>query len=806
MNHISKILKKWWTLGPILLCPIIGLLSFWGNFQDIGRPFPGFHITRSISTGRYYPDMSSHNWQYAEADINSQTILVLVEGKSFGPSYIRSFEQAFFNGSGSVQITICHTSDCLQDIDRFGKTVSLPLTRYTWTNFFEQRLPMVLCGLILFLLSIVTFKFGQNWAYYRSLILGFTIGAQFCWGANPTLFVDENLLGRILDAWLWIVLLPFIGATVTHFAFLYPTPSIFYFRRLPGVLYGLASAITIIYGVARLGWWFAPQASWYRPMDRLGFEGGYLYMALGFLIVVTRLTFTYSRRHRSGWIGRSILPILLTAPFVAIILLTELTRVLGSPGFSNTSTFVVGNFDQRYFILPIVAAFTYNMLRFEYDRRSLPLLNLIMVLASAVVLADMLKVLEIVLQQFLNLALSIQTLVFLSGFIILIIALMIASLFQASLQKFMGRHTFVVIQQFGQKIAGHAQPLALSEAIVRACLDEMEVGSAALWLLKSEQPLDQELYLQAYAGAPGGKPYSCLPFEPFKQLRTTLRFDQNKHLAIWPGNSMVTLTPMIVTGKLIGLLGLGKRLDEQVFDYTDLEVIEKAAQEASSLLTNALTLQQIPMLVLQAQEFERRKIAQELHDTTQQFLARMQFLLEISLQTIHKAPEQSVDQLEKLIQDTSQAAQALREIRTNLAPVFLEIGLQQPLVALIHQFERNTHVQANLQLSDNLDARLTIQSRHVLYRIVQQALDNVAAHAQASQVLVNIITDELRVNIEITDDGRGFTAEQRQQSQAGGSFGLISMESRAKMLGGELHIQASPGNGTQISGWLPISN
>jgi signal transduction histidine kinase len=106
-------------------------------------------------------------------------------------------------------------------------------------------------------------------------------------------------------------------------------------------------------------------------------------------------------------------------------------------------------------------------------------------------------------------------------------------------------------------------------------------------------------------------------------------------------------------------------------------------------------------------------------------------------------------------------------------------------------------------LSAEADGCLDVEARHALYRVVQQALDNVAAHAEANRVVVTIATGDGRVRFAIVDDGQGFSAEDRAAARERGSFGLKSMYARITSVGGDVSTDSTPGKGTRISGWLP---
>jgi len=273
------------------------------------------------------------------------------------------------------------------------------------------------------------------------------------------------------------------------------------------------------------------------------------------------------------------------------------------------------------------------------------------------------------------------------------------------------------------------------------------------------------------------------------------------------GGIIEVVTPLAISGRPIGLLGSGKRWDEEIFDERDLEIIQLIAQQAGLFLLTAMDieqLRQVPQQITTAQEHERFKIAQELHDTVQQFLGRLPFFLEVSRSAARTNPAETEAILGRCLVDVETAAQTVREIRNNLAPLQLENSFSQPLRMLIEYFGSRNQLETQLEISADVDARLSPEARHALYRVVQQALDNVAAHASASRVSITLAQNDGRIQFEIMDDGQGFTESQRAQAEQRGSFGLKSMEARITSLGGEFAIQSGSTDGTKVSGWLPV--
>jgi signal transduction histidine kinase len=185
-------------------------------------------------------------------------------------------------------------------------------------------------------------------------------------------------------------------------------------------------------------------------------------------------------------------------------------------------------------------------------------------------------------------------------------------------------------------------------------------------------------------------------------------------------------------------------------------------------------------------------------------LGRLPFYLEVSRSAARDDPAQADALLQRCIDDVEQAAKTVRQIRANLAPFQLQKGLVEPLQDYVQRFSARHAWQATVYIEPETDAALTSEARHAVYRVVQQALDNIASHAQAKQVSVIVGRLDGRVQFEVTDDGVGSSEADRAQAQARGSFGLKSMRDRIESLGGEFEIASRLGQGTRVRGWLPV--
>ena len=190
---------------------------------------------------------------------------------------------------------------------------------------------------------------------------------------------------------------------------------------------------------------------------------------------------------------------------------------------------------------------------------------------------------------------------------------------------------------------------------------------------------------------------------------------------------------------------------------------------------------------------ERARLARELHDSVTQSLYSLTFMAD-ALQGL--AAQEQWDRLKKqlaLVQEASQ--QALKEMRLlvyELAPTSSE---QQGLATLLKQrlsyVEQRSGMQTSLEIDGELD--LPLAQQMVIYRIAQEALNNVIKHAHASRVRVMLHARDRGMHLEVTDNGIGFDS-----SNAPSGMGLRNMQERAEQLGGRLHIKSQPGEGASV--------
>jgi two-component system sensor histidine kinase UhpB len=201
--------------------------------------------------------------------------------------------------------------------------------------------------------------------------------------------------------------------------------------------------------------------------------------------------------------------------------------------------------------------------------------------------------------------------------------------------------------------------------------------------------------------------------------------------------------------------------------------------------------------VLAAQEGERLRIAQELHDEVGQTLTAV--LLQLGRSARHAGPELGAELLET--QETARASlEEVRRISRELRPEALDdLGLSSALVALTERFSQNTGLEVRRELDRELPA-LSEEAELVIYRVAQEALTNVARHADTDRAQLSLTRANGRLTLRVLDEGIGLDP---QRSERGG---LRGMRERAVLVGAELTVSRRPRRGTEVRLDVPVSD
>ncbi|MEN6578060.1 MAG: ATP-binding protein [Phycisphaerales bacterium] len=242
------------------------------------------------------------------------------------------------------------------------------------------------------------------------------------------------------------------------------------------------------------------------------------------------------------------------------------------------------------------------------------------------------------------------------------------------------------------------------------------------------------------------------------------------------------------------------------------KAIEKSERYARQLLAKSLQLQKqlqhLSHQVLQAQEEERKRISRELHDDIAQVLTAISFHLAV----LRKEAAPNGKNIKRKIAHTQRLVEKSVDIVHRFAsqlrpPALDDLGLIPALHSHVKDFAKRTGLVVHFKsFTRGRTELLDNDKRTVLYRVVQEALINVAKHAQASRVNVNIRKQRGVIRMEVQDDGKSFEVRDVLSAKRNKGLGLLGMRERVEMVGGRFAVESSPGKGTAIRAEIPFGN
>jgi signal transduction histidine kinase len=254
----------------------------------------------------------------------------------------------------------------------------------------------------------------------------------------------------------------------------------------------------------------------------------------------------------------------------------------------------------------------------------------------------------------------------------------------------------------------------------------------------------------------------------------------------------------IIAAPLWGSDGTFQGIIESMRDVTEQVRAQEALQQYAERL-RALSAQ-----LAEVAEAERQRLACELHDQVGQRLTALGINLNIVRTQL---PEEAGDAIRYRLEDSlslvEQTAERIRDVMSDLRPPVLDdYGLLAALHWYGEQFARRTGIAIDVEGEEPVP-RLATRVESALFRITQEALTNVAKHAQATNVLVSVHVQDESLRLIVADDGIGFDSGPKAGPGAGHGWGLLSMTERAEGVGGRCRIESVPGQGTRVSVEVP---
>jgi signal transduction histidine kinase len=233
-------------------------------------------------------------------------------------------------------------------------------------------------------------------------------------------------------------------------------------------------------------------------------------------------------------------------------------------------------------------------------------------------------------------------------------------------------------------------------------------------------------------------------------------------------------------------------------DITDSKRAEQALQESHA------RLRILSQRLVEVQEEERRALARELHDRVGQTLAALNInLIIINSQLTPEVTQQIGTRLNDSMKLVAETIALVRDVMTDLRPSVLDdYGLEAALDSHLAQYISRYEIDAKFERPEHALPRLGPSIEMTFLRIAQEALMNIAKHAQATQVRLSLRQEGDSICLTIRDNGIGI--ESWQEANRPGSHGLTIMRERAEAFSGTLHVNSVPGTGTTVEVSIPI--
>ncbi len=256
--------------------------------------------------------------------------------------------------------------------------------------------------------------------------------------------------------------------------------------------------------------------------------------------------------------------------------------------------------------------------------------------------------------------------------------------------------------------------------------------------------------------------------------------------------------PVIAGREVLGNLYLTNKLGADEFTQMDQDLVEILAAHAAVAIQNARLYEQVGRLAIVE---ERTRIGMDLHDGIIQSIFAVGLTLESTKLSLPNNPEDADELLSYAIEGLNATIRDIRNFILDLRPHRFQGNLEQGLGRLVREFQANTMVAVSLSAEKDALAMLSASVARSLFLSTQEALANIARHAKAEQVLINIEAQDNQLILRVSDDGRGFDMASKSYSVG---HGLSNMRARAEDLDGSFDIASAPGKGTTVKLVFPI--
>jgi signal transduction histidine kinase len=387
-----------------------------------------------------------------------------------------------------------------------------------------------------------------------------------------------------------------------------------------------------------------------------------------------------------------------------------------------------------------------------------------------------------------------------------------------ALQRYVSQ--LMLLNDVGTRIAGVLDLKAVLDRAVQLIHDRFDYHHVALFIVDDER---EELVMRAKAGnfahlfppdhrLPLGEGMvGCAGYRGESQLANDVDSNPryvNRYPEEIPTCSELAV-PIKISGETVGVLDIQSPKPD-AFEEDDVLVMETLAGQIAVTIENARLyeaerdarqqLRDLADYLQNAREAERKRVAREIHDELGQTLTALKFDLSQLVKQLPRDALASRDKADEMVFLIDHAIDTVRRVSTELRPGLLDdLGLAAAIEWQAEEFAQRTGIGIDLHLSKEA---VVLESDVVtaLFRIFQETLTNVARHARASQVRVELDVGPDQVMLRVRDDGRGITERELSSSEA---LGLLGMRERAHALGGEVAFEGVPSRSTTVTVRIP---
>ena len=365
-----------------------------------------------------------------------------------------------------------------------------------------------------------------------------------------------------------------------------------------------------------------------------------------------------------------------------------------------------------------------------------------------------------------------------------------------------------LVNDIGETLASSLDVDEILEKTLSRVMDYLEVEEGEIFLAEEDGSLRLALHRGEATAAfwtkdrfERGEGFIGVVAESGKPVISTaiqsdLRF--LRRAVVDAGFRCIACIPLTARGLTLGVMSIASRR-ERYLDQREMTLLTAIGAWAGITVENAQLNEQARRLAVLE---ERERIGMDLHDGIIQSIYATGLALDYARLALSEDPTQAEQKIEQAIEGLNTTIRDIRSYIMDLRPrQFRGEDLMEGLQRLVEEFRANTRLELTLTGPDDGQIILPVVQTTALFHICQEALANIAKHAQAHQTTIDLWTAPGRVLLEISDDGLGF--DLRKMSVTLG-HGLSNMHTRARKVGGDVEITSEPGKGTTVLAWVPL--